>query len=105
MKLMKDKGTHEDCIEQIMRLLSDRLYGPDLQLDELGRIRVDDWEMAADIQAGVNEVWPQITSDTLNTLADYSGYQHNFLALFGFGLPGVDYDGDVEVDLALPSNA
>ena len=54
MKLMKDKGTHEDCIEQIMRLLSDRLYGPDLQLDELGRIRVDDWEMAADIQAGVN---------------------------------------------------
>lgn len=104
MKLMKEKGTHEDCIEQMVRLLEDRLYGPDLKLDELGRIRVDDWEMAPDIQAAVIDIWPEITSETLNTLGDYSGYQHNFLTLFGFGLAGVDYDEDVEVDLPLPSS-
>jgi enoyl-[acyl-carrier protein] reductase/trans-2-enoyl-CoA reductase (NAD+) len=104
MKLMKEKGTHEDCIEQIVRLLEDRLYGPDLKLDELGRIRVDDWEMAPDIQAEVIKIWPDITSETLNTLGDYAGYQHNFLTLFGFGVSGVDYDEDVEVDLPLPSS-
>jgi enoyl-[acyl-carrier protein] reductase/trans-2-enoyl-CoA reductase (NAD+) len=105
MKLMKEKGTHEDCIEQMVRLLQDRLYGDDLQLDELGRIRVDDWEMAADIQAEVARIWPEITTENLNVMSDYSGYQNNFLSLFGFGVPGVDYDEDVEVDLALPSNA
>lgn len=105
MKLMKEKGTHEDCIEQMVRLLQDRLYGDDLQLDELGRIRVDDWEMAADIQAEVARIWPEITTENLNVMSDYIGYQNNFLSLFGFGVPGVDYDEDVEVDLALPSNA
>jgi enoyl-[acyl-carrier protein] reductase/trans-2-enoyl-CoA reductase (NAD+) len=105
MKLMKEKGTHEDCIEQMVRLLQDRLYGDDLQLDELGRVRVDDWEMAADIQAEVARIWPEITTENLNVMSDYSGYQNNFLSLFGFGVPGVDYDEDVEVDLALPSNA
>jgi enoyl-[acyl-carrier protein] reductase/trans-2-enoyl-CoA reductase (NAD+) len=45
IKVMKAKGTHEDCIEQMVRLFNERLYGDDLQLDSAGRIRVDDWEM------------------------------------------------------------
>ena len=104
IKLMKEKGTHEDCIEQMVRLFDDRLYGKDLQLDDLGRIRVDDWEMQPDIQAKVIEIWPSITSETLDVLGDYTGYQRNFLTLFGFGLDGVDYDEDVEIDLPLPSS-
>lgn len=103
IKLMKAKGTHEDCIEQMVRLFQDRLYGKALQLDELGRIRMDDWEMQPDIQEKVIEIWPSITSETLDVLGDYTGYRHNFLTLFGFGLDGVDYDEDVEVDLPLPS--
>jgi enoyl-[acyl-carrier protein] reductase/trans-2-enoyl-CoA reductase (NAD+) len=102
-KVMKAKGTHEDCIEQMVRLLEDRLYGDDLKLDDKGRIRVDDWEMAPDVQEAVARIWPEITSDTLNSQSDYEGYQQNFLTLFGFGLPGVDYDEDVEIDLELPS--
>jgi len=102
-KVMKEKGTHEDTIEQMVRLLNERLYADDLQLDEAGRIRVDDWEMAPDVQAAVEKIWPEITTETLDQLADYSGYQENFLSLFGFGLPGVDYEEDVEVDLPLPS--
>jgi enoyl-[acyl-carrier protein] reductase/trans-2-enoyl-CoA reductase (NAD+) len=103
-KIMKAKGSHEDCIQQMVRLLNERLYGPDLQLDEEGRIRIDDLEMEPDVQAQVAEIWPVISSETLNTLADYSGYQNNFLALFGFGIKGVDYEEDVEVDLPLPSS-
>ncbi len=104
-KLMKAKGTHEDCIEQSVRLLNERLYGGDLQLDDAGRIRIDDWEMQDDIQAAVEEIWPKITTETLRELSDFDGYQENFLNLFGFGLEGVDYDAEVEVDLPLPSEA
>ena len=103
IKVMKAKGTHEDCIEQMVRLFNERLYGDDLQLDSAGRIRVDDWEMEPDVQQAVADIWPDITSDTLYAQSDYTGYQKNFLNLFGFELPGVDYEEDVEVELDLPS--
>ncbi|MBL6829010.1 MAG: hypothetical protein ISQ74_03870 [Puniceicoccaceae bacterium] len=48
-------------------------------------------------------MWPGITSETLCDQSDYAGYQKNFLNLFGFELPGVDYEEDVEVELDLPS--
>jgi len=104
-KVMKEKGNHEGCIEQMVRLLNDRLYGDDLQLDDVGRIRVDDWEMEADIQKAVEDVWPGISSETLNELSDFAGYQSDFLELFGFGIDGVDYDEDVEIELPLPSES
>jgi enoyl-[acyl-carrier protein] reductase/trans-2-enoyl-CoA reductase (NAD+) len=103
IKVMKAKGTHEDCIEQMVRLFNERLYGDDLQLDNAGRIRVDDWEMEPDVQQAVADIWPGITSETLCAQSDYAAYQKNFLNLFGFELPGVDYDEDVEVELDLPS--
>lgn len=103
-KLMKAAGTHEDCIEQMVRLFDERLYGSDLQLDEAGRIRIDDLEMQADIQTKVVELWHKVTTENLNELSDYTGYQKNFLNLFGFELAGVDYEEDVEVDLPLPSH-
>ena len=102
-KIMKAKGTHEDCIEQMVRLLDERLYGGSLQLDEAGRIRVDDWEMEPDVQQAVAGIWPRIQSETLRELSDFDAYQENFLKLFGFGLKGVDYGEDVELDLPLPS--
>jgi enoyl-[acyl-carrier protein] reductase/trans-2-enoyl-CoA reductase (NAD+) len=103
-KIMKAKGTHEDCIQQMVRLLNERLYADDLKLDCEGRIRVDDWEMEPDVQQAVADIWPGISSETLYAESDYAGYQENFLSLFGFGLPGVDYEEDVDVEIDLPSN-
>lgn len=102
-KLMKAAGTHEDCIQQMVRLFDEHLYGKDLQLDEAGRIRIDDLEMQTDIQREISELWSKVTTENLNGLSDYIGYQKNFLNLFGFELPGVDYEEDVDVDLSLPS--
>ena len=103
-KLMKAAGTHEDCIEQMVRLFDEHLYASDLQLDESGRIRIDDLEMHPEIQTKVVEIWKEITTENLNAMSDYAGYQKNFLNLFGFELSGVDYDEDVEVDVPLPSD-
>ena len=103
-KVMKAKGTHEGCIEQIHRLFADRLApGKDPQLDEAGRIRVDDWEMQPDVQAAVAELWPQVTTENLPQLSDIAGYRAEFLKLFGFGLPGVDYTAETDPNLAMPS--
>jgi len=103
-KLMKEKGTHEGCIEQVQRLFATQLYnGNQPALDDKGRIRVDDWEMLPDIQEAVKELWPQITTENLEALSDIVGYREEFLKLFGFGLPGVDYDAEVEANVPVPS--
>jgi enoyl-[acyl-carrier protein] reductase/trans-2-enoyl-CoA reductase (NAD+) len=96
-KIMKEKGVHEGCIEQVQRLFAARLYAgatPALEAD--GRVRMDDWELRDDVQAAIDDTWPRITTDNLNELTDYGGYKAEFLKLFGFGLPGVDYDADVD---------
>ena len=100
-KIMKAKGTHEGCIEQIVRLFKDRLYDGSLNLDEAGRIRVDDWEMDPEVQAEVSAIWPKVTSENLKELSDFASYQKEFLELFGFGLEGIDYSAEVEVDLPI----
>lgn len=100
-KIMKAKGTHEGCIEQIVRLFKDHLYGGSLNLDEAGRIRVDDWEMDSEIQAEVAAIWPKVTTENLRELSDFASYQKEFLELFGFGLEGIDYSEEVEVDLPI----
>ena len=94
-KKMKELGTHEDCVQQIQRLFADHL-GASPELDETGRIRVDDWEMREEVQGHVAETWPQISTENLRELSDFDGYQSNFLKLFGFGLDGVDYAADAD---------
>jgi len=103
-KVMKQKGMHEGCIEQIQRLFAERLCnGASVQLDDSGRIRIDDVEMLPDIQAAVAGLWPSVTTENLAQISDIQGYREEFLRLFGFGLPGVDYDSDVTPEMALPS--
>ncbi len=100
-KVMKAKGTHEGCIEQMQRLFATQLYnGSKLQFDSAGRVRVDDWEMRPEIQDAISAIWPQVTTENLATLTDIAGYQTEFLKLFGFGLPGINYDADVEPHIA-----
>jgi enoyl-[acyl-carrier protein] reductase/trans-2-enoyl-CoA reductase (NAD+) len=102
-KVMKDKEIHEGCIEQIQRLYSQRLFGGDLALDDKGRIRVDDWEMYDDVQAEVAELWEKATTENLAELGDLQGYSDEFFNLFGFKVPGVDYEADVNEVVKIPS--
>lgn len=96
-KIMKAHGTHERCIEQIQRLFATQMFnGHTPKLDEEGRIRVDDLEMVPAVQAAVREIWPTVTTANLVEKTDIAGYRSEFLRLFGFGLPGVNYATDVE---------
>lgn len=102
-KVMKAAGSHEDCIEQMDRLFRDRLYSGNPQPDEVGRIRLDDWEMTPEVQALVGQRWKEVTTENLGELADFEGYQTSFLRLFGFGLEGVDYAAETDPNVMVPS--
>jgi enoyl-[acyl-carrier protein] reductase/trans-2-enoyl-CoA reductase (NAD+) len=96
-KIMKEKGTHEGCIEQTQRMFAERLYAAgSAPIDAQGRLRLDDWEMRDDVQADVDRLWPRLATENLGELTDFKGYQEEFLKLFGFGVAGVDYDADVD---------
>lgn len=101
-KVMKEQGVHEGCIEQMYRLFSDRLYsGSPVQVDEAGRIRVDDLEMQEHIQSAVLKTWQNIDTENLLANADLEGYRNEFLKLFGFGIETVDYDAEVDPDVSI----
>lgn len=100
-KVMKEKGTHEGCIEQIDLLFRESLYGEEPCLDDDGRWRADYKELAPDVQARVAELWEQINDENLNELADFKGYKTAFLQLFGFEIPGVDYELDVDPEVSI----
>lgn len=103
-KIMKAEGIHEGCIEQIQRLYADRLYtGNAVPTDDKGRIRIDDWEMRADVQEKIAKLWGESTTETLVELGDLAGYKQDFLNLFGFGFEGVDYQADTNEMVLVPS--
>ncbi|HIS70106.1 MAG TPA: trans-2-enoyl-CoA reductase family protein [Candidatus Gallacutalibacter stercoravium] len=103
-RVMKQKGLHEGCIEQMCRLFGEKLYGENGAVtDEEGFVRLDDWEMRADVQQEVAALWEQIDSDNVKHLADVDGYWQDFYQMFGFHLAGVDYEQDVDIVVDIPS--
>jgi enoyl-[acyl-carrier protein] reductase / trans-2-enoyl-CoA reductase (NAD+) len=90
-------------IEQSLRLWEQLTGAVPLDLDAAGRIRLDRWELADDVQAAVAERWRSATPETIAEVADVDWFRAQFRGLYGFDVPGVDYDAPVEVDLPWPS--
>ncbi len=101
-KVMKANGTHEGTIEQIVRLFAEQIGpGKTPQVDEAGRIRIDDREMRAPVQAAVDQIWQTITSENLLDVSDYKSFKQEFRTLFGFEVAGIDYTVPTEVEVPL----
>lgn len=97
-KIMKNKGIHEGCIEQMDRLYREKVYGDSgCTVEADGMLHVDDLEMREDVQKEVMDVWDKINSDNLKDLADTEGYWIDFYRMFGFKIDGVDYGRDVDI--------
>jgi len=95
-RVMKARGTHEGCIEQIDGLFRTRLLAAAPEVDDTGRLRMDGKELVAEVQREVERRWPLVENHTIDELSDFAGYQQEFLRLFGFGIAGVDYDAEVD---------
>jgi enoyl-[acyl-carrier protein] reductase/trans-2-enoyl-CoA reductase (NAD+) len=104
-KVMKAKGIHEGCIEQITRLYRERLYTAETAVDALktpvdgkGRIRIDDLEMREDVQEAAAATLDRITEENIYAESDAEGFRHDFLEAHGFDVTGVDYALDTPFD-------
>lgn len=104
-KLMKQKGTHEGCIQQIYRLYKDYLSNDSQCLKADSLIRIDDLEMDVTIQSAINKLWPTITTDNIMQQTDLEGYRNEFYKLFGFGQTQIDYNKPVNPKVDIPSLA
>ncbi len=97
-RVMKEKKLHEGCIQQMYRMFNDSLFsGEAPELDNQGRIRLDDYEMRPDVQQEVADLWHQVSAENLESISDIKGFRAEFLRHHGFGMQGVDYEADVEV--------
>jgi enoyl-[acyl-carrier protein] reductase/trans-2-enoyl-CoA reductase (NAD+) len=95
--VMKRKGLHEGCIQQMVRLYRDYLFAAvPRPLDPDGRIRLDDWEMREDVQREVAELWRRTINDPSRQVTEIDEFRSEFLRHHGFEMPGVDYDLDVD---------
>lgn len=96
-KVMKENEIHENCIEQMNRLFSEKLNGNNPIVDEEKRIRLDDYEMRENIQSKVMEDWDKINTENVDEFADLEGYWEDFYNMFGFHFDNIDYSKDVSL--------
>jgi len=100
VKVMKSDGSHEGCIEQV-RGLFDLLCDSNPEVDDAKRLRRDQLELRPEVQDAVEQAWQQVSTENLYQTTDFQGYKDEFLRLFGFGVAGVDYQADVDADVAI----
>lgn len=97
-KVMKERGVFESTLQHIARLFATQLYGAwDRRLDEAGRLRLDERELANEIQAEVARRWEVADSENIEALSDLSGVREEFLKVFGFSVDGVDYEAEQDI--------
>ena len=98
-KLMKANNTHEDALEQIIRLFEDKKFHtgePVVDSEQL--IRLDDFELEDDIQNEIKSRWQELTETNYLSMIDLEQYKLDFNQIFGFNVDGIDYAKEVEID-------
>jgi enoyl-[acyl-carrier protein] reductase / trans-2-enoyl-CoA reductase (NAD+) len=95
--------TAESAMRQSVRLWDYLTGKTGAEIDSSGRLRLDDWEMAADVQAALHDRWNASNEELIGGLADMDWFRTQFWRLYGFGVSGIDYSQPVEVDLPWPA--
>ena len=99
LQLMKANNTHEDSLDQIIRLFEDKKFHtgePVVDSDQL--IRLDDFELEEIIQNEVKNRWHKLSASNYLSLIDLEQYKHDFNQIFGFDVDDIDYAKEVEID-------
>ncbi|MFJ3912789.1 enoyl-[acyl-carrier-protein] reductase FabV [Streptomyces vinaceus] len=89
-------------IRQLATLWDQLTGAAPLALDDEGRVRLDTWELAEEVQAAVAERWESATTDTIADLADLDWFRSEVRRLYGFSVPGIDYAAPVATDVPWP---
>jgi enoyl-[acyl-carrier protein] reductase/trans-2-enoyl-CoA reductase (NAD+) len=100
-KVMKERGTHEGCIEQIDGLFRESLYGDDAARRRGPPARRRQGTGPGGAGGGGRALGADRYGQP-DELSDFAGYRREFLQLFGFEVDGVDYDADVDPVVPIP---
>ena len=73
--------------------------------DGQGRLRLDDFELAPEVQDELRTRWSAGTAELMAGLADLDWFRRQIWQLYGFDVPGVDYSQPVEVDVPWPAGS
>lgn len=90
-------------ITQLTHLWDQITHVKPMSFDALGRLRLDTWELAEDVQAAVTDRWNNVTRDNINDLADMNWFLDEVRRLFGWSVPGIDYDQPTDPDVPWPT--
>ncbi len=92
----------ESAVRQAVRLFDHLTGRARAMTDSSGRLRLDDWELSADVQAELRERWGASAGDLIGGLADVDWFRREIWRLYGFEVRGIDYSQPVEVDQPWP---
>jgi len=95
-------GAMRPPIDQFVDLWDQLTGAAPLTTDDVGRIRLDAWELAPEIQAAIASRWVEASNDNIADLADLDWFRDEVRRLYGFSVTGVDYDQPAEPDQAWP---
>jgi enoyl-[acyl-carrier protein] reductase / trans-2-enoyl-CoA reductase (NAD+) len=93
----------ESPVAQSNRLWEYLTGGAGGATDSQGRLRLDEWELSADVQAELRSRWQASTEDLASGLADLDWFRRQIWQLYGFDVPGVDYSQPVETEVPWPA--
>jgi len=99
------RDTAQSPVRQSVRLwdyLTARQGG---STDGHGRLRLDDFELAPEVQEELRARWSADTGELMAGLADLDWFRRQIWQLYGFDVPGVDYSQAVEVDVPWPDRS
>jgi len=96
--VMKRHGVHETTLEHKYRLFKDMIYGLNRVIDDEGRLRLDQYEMAPSIQDEVNKLMMNIDDVSLLNNQATKQFVDEFYQIHGFRIDGIDYGLDVNLE-------
>ncbi|MCX5071923.1 enoyl-[acyl-carrier-protein] reductase FabV [Streptomyces sp. NBC_00513] len=76
-----------------------------LDVDDQDRVRLDDWEMNPEVQAAVRAIWDRSDTDSIAATADTAWFRDQVGRLYGWNVPGVDYEVAAETTVPWPTPA
>ncbi|MGH3870484.1 MAG: enoyl-[acyl-carrier-protein] reductase FabV [Pseudonocardiaceae bacterium] len=97
--------TMRSPIGQLTELWDQLIGTTPMEVDDYGRIRCDRWELADDVQAAVAARWRAAAPENIADIADVDWFRNEVSRLYGFAVPGVDYDEPVDPSLLWPTGA
>ncbi|MGH8351163.1 MAG: hypothetical protein ACRES5_32045, partial [Pseudomonas sp.] len=66
--------------------------------------RLDRWEFANGVQDAVTARWRAATRESITDIADVDWFRNEISRLYGFAVPGVNYDEPLNPDLPWPTD-